>query len=187
MQFKWTTAFAVAAFSAATALAAAQNPDNAGTYLGLEAGAYFPTNSVIRDVFGSTLPRIGINFINNNQPNKFKPSFNFGVIGANKNGSRFLAIPVTVGVGQQYGHPGSGSRPYWRAGAGAAYFDYSIDQNNTGNPIAARKVGFCGVAEAGILLSERVRLSAAYNYFSKQDDFDFSGWELKVSFLFWKL
>src|SRR4051812_39053139 len=120
MQLKWTNALAVAALAASAALASAQNPDKAGTYLGLEAGAYFPTDTVIRNVFGSTLPRIGINFINNSQPDKMKPSFNFAVIGANKNGNRFLAIPFTVGIGKQYGALGAGARPYWRVGAGAA-------------------------------------------------------------------
>jgi hypothetical protein len=187
MQLKWTNAFAIAALAACAAFAGAQNPDKSGTYLGLEAGAYFPQDSTIKTIFGATLPRFGLSFINNSQPDKMKPSFDFSVIGANKNGSRFLCIPVTIGLGQQYGAPGSGSRPYWRVGAGAAYFDYSIDPNNTGNPTAAHKIGFTGVAEAGILISERIRLSASYNYFSKQDNFDFSGFDLKVSFLFWKL
>jgi hypothetical protein len=187
MQFKWTNALAVVAIAAGATIAGAQNPASSGTYLGLEAGAYFPSDGTIRRVFGTTLPRIGLNFINNAQPDKLKPSFDFAVIGATKSGNRFLAIPVTVGLGQQYGNPGSSARPYWRLGVGAAYFDYSIDPNNSGTPTAARKIGFTGVAEGGILLSDRIRLSASYNFFSKQDDFDFSGWELKVSFLFWKI
>lgn len=187
MQIKWTNVLTVAAFATGAALACAQNPDTSGTYLGLEAGAYFPSDTVIRNVFGSTLPRFGISFINNSQPNKLKPSFNFAVIGASKDGNRFLAIPVTVGYGQQYGSAGSGARPYWRAGAGLAYFDYSIDPTNSGTAIAATKIGFTAVGEVGILLSEKVRLSASYNYFSKQDDFNFSGFDLKVSFLFWKI
>ena len=36
-------------------------------------------------------------------------------------------------------------------------------------------------------LRERIRISASYNYFAKQDDFNFSGWDLKVSFLLWKI
>jgi hypothetical protein len=187
MQFKWTNAFAIAALAASAAVASAQNPDKTGTYLGLEAGAYFPTDPVIRDVFGSSLPRFGINFINNSQPTKMKPSFNFSVIGASKDGNRFLCIPLTAGVGQQYGSPGSGARPYWKVGAGIAYFDYSIDPNNTGFPTSARKFGFTAVGEAGVLISERIRISASYNYFAKQDDFNFSGWDLKVSFLLWKI
>lgn len=176
------SALALAVFGAAFA----QNPGGSGTYLGLEAGAYFPTDSVIKDVFGATLPRIGINFINNNQPNKLKPQFNFAVIGASRNGNRFLAIPVTAGVGQQFGNTGSSTRPYYRVGAGVAYLDYSIDATGS-NRIQNSRVAFCANAEAGILLSERIRLSAAYNYFSKSDDFNFSGYELKLSFLFWKL
>jgi hypothetical protein len=187
MQLKWTNAFSVAALTACAAIGSAQNPNSSGTYVGLEAGAYFPTDTTIRNVFGSTLPRVGINFINNAQPDKMKPSVNFAVIGASKNGNRFLAIPITLGIGKQYGAVGAGARPYWRAGAGAAYFDYSIDATNSGTPVAARKFGFTAVGEVGILLSDRIRLSASYNYFSKQDDFNFSGWDLKVSFLFWRL
>lgn len=187
MQIKWTSAVAVAALMTSAAVASAQNPDRSGTFLGLEAGAYFPTDGVIRDVFGSTLPRFGINFINNTQPNKMKPSFNFAVIGASKDGNRFLAIPLTAGIGQQYGVPGANARPYWRAGAGLAYFDYSIDPTNSGTPTEARKFGFTAVGEVGVLLGDRIRLSASYNYFSKQDDFNFSGWDLKISFLVWKI
>jgi hypothetical protein len=187
MQIKWTNTLAVGALATAAALACAQNPNSNGTYVGVEAGAYFPTNGVIKDVFGATLPRIGINFINNDQPDKMKPSFNFSVIGANKNGNRFLAIPLTVGLGRQYGQPGASTRPYWRAGAGVAYLDYSIDPTGGGTAISARKVGFTGVGEVGVLLSDRIRLSASYNYFAKSDDFDFSGWDIKLSFLLWKI
>jgi hypothetical protein len=187
MQLKWMNAFAIAGIAATAALASAQNPDRSGTYLGVEAGAYFPTDTVIRNVFGSTLPRFGVNFINNSVPNKLKPSINFSVIGASKDGNRFLVIPVTAGLGQQMGAPGASARPYWRAGAGLAYFDYSIDPTGGGTSIASRKFGFSAVGEVGILLSERVRISASYNYFSKQDDFNFSGWDIKVSFLLWKL
>lgn len=187
MQLKWTNALAVSAFAMCAALASAQNPDKSGTYLGIEGGAYFPSDTVIRNVFGSTIPRIGINFINNAAPEKMKPSFNFSVIGANKNGNRFLAIPVTVGYGKQYGTAGGSVRPYWRIGAGVAYFDYSIDPTGGGTPTAARRFGFTAVGEGGVMLSDRVRLSASYNYFSKQDDFNFSGFDLKISFLFWKI
>jgi hypothetical protein len=187
MQIKWTSAVAVAALMTSAAVASAQNPDQSGTFLGLEAGAYFPTDTVIRDVFGSTLPRFGINFINNSQPNKMKPSFNFAVIGASKDGNRFLAIPLTAGVGQQYGDENGNARPYWRAGAGLAYFDYSIDASGGGTPVEGRKFGLTAVGEVGVLLGKRIRLSASYNYFSKQDDFNFSGWDLKVSFLVWKI
>ncbi len=185
MQFKWNI-LATAVAAASVTCAFAQNPGGSGTYLGVEVGAYFPTDSVIKNVFGSTLPRFGLNFINNNQPNKFKPQFNFAVIGASRDGNRFLAVPVTVGVGQQFGVPGSSTRPYYRVGAGAAYLDYSIDPSGS-NRITNNRVSFTANAEVGILLSERIRLSAAYNYFSKADDFDFSGYELKLSFLFWKL
>ncbi len=187
MQLKWTNALAVVAVTASAALAAAQNPESNGTYFGFEAGAYFPSDTVIRNVFGSTLPRVGLNFINNSSPDQLKPSFNFAVIGANKNGNRFLLVPVTAGIGRQYGVPGTGTRPYWRVGAGAAYFDYSIDPTNSGTPTAAHKVGFTAVGEVGILLNDRIRLSASYNYFSKQDDFNFSGVDVKLSFLFFKL
>jgi len=187
MQLKWTKALAMTALTVSAAVAGAQNPDSSGTYVAIDAGAYFPSNTVIRSVFGSTLPRVGIDFINNSAPDKLKPSFSFSVIGASKDGNRFLAIPATVGLGQQYGPSGTNVRPYWRVGAGLAYFDYSIDPTDSGNPTAANKLGFAAVGEIGILLSDRVRLSASYNYFTKQDSFDFSGFDLTVSFLFWKL
>src|SRR5579862_7123456 len=170
MQFKWTSALGMMAIAAATAIAGAQS-SSTGTYLGVDVGAYFPINSTIRNVFGSTIPGVGISFANNNQPDKLTTSFNFGVIGANKNGNRFVAIPVTLGLGREYGGTGTSVRPFWRAGAGAAYLDYSIDANNSGNPIASHKIALTAVGEVGIMLSERVRLSASYNYFSKQDDF----------------
>lgn len=188
MQFKRMHMMALVALVGVYAPAMAQNPGGGGTYVGIEAGAYFPTDAVIKSAFGSTLPRIGINFINNRRPEKFKPQINFGIIGANRNGNRFLAVPVTLGIGQQMGNPSSSTQPYWRVGAGAAYLDYSIDPSGTGvGRITNQRVAFTGIAEVGVLLSDRVRLSAAYNYFSKADDFNFTGYEIKVSFLLWKL
>ncbi len=178
----WVVIAALTVFSGA---ALAQNPNARGTYLGLEVGAYLPSDNSIKSAFGSTLPRIGINFINNQRPEMWKPMVNFSVIGANKNGNRFLLIPVTVGLGRQFGSDNSSARPYIRAGAGLAYVSYAIGP--TGSRVSDNTIQFTGAAEGGVLLSDRVRISAAYNYFPKQNGFDFSGWEVKVSFLFWKI
>ena len=137
LNFKTGTLIAAVAFSAC---ALAQNPGGSGTYFGVEAGAYFPSSQVIKNAFGSTLPRIGLNFINNRRPEMWKPTVNFAVIGASKDGNRFLAIPVTLGIGRQFGNETSAFRPYVRAGAGAAYLDYAIGP--VGSQVTDQTIGF---------------------------------------------
>jgi hypothetical protein len=165
---------------ACAASALAQN--NSENYLGVEAGAYFPTDGKIRDAFGTSIFKVGFNYGNaGRQADKWRLTANFNFISAAKDGNRFFLLPVTAAMGRMFGQPGDSSRPYVRVGAGVAYMDYAIDVSDTVRRSGRKILPTAGV-EAGVVVGDRLRFAASYNWFSKTDGFDFSGFQLTASY-----
>jgi hypothetical protein len=172
----------VASLAVVASVAHAQN-NRGKTFLGVKGGIYFPTNSEIRDIFGSNLVVIGISVDDfSRQADKWRLTADFDFITGKDGDDKFFAMPVTASFGRVFGSPEDNFRPYVRFGAGAAYFDYSITRPSTLERFQEKRFGLSANAEAGFFVGERLRVSAKYNWFSKVDDFDFSGLQLTATF-----
>jgi opacity protein-like surface antigen len=181
MQMKFRTIVLVSCLAVTAGSAMAQN-NRGGSYLGVKGGLYFPSNGEIRDIFGSSIFVFGISADDfSRQPDKWRLTGNFDFISGTKDNDKFFAAPVTASVGRVFGAPGDRMRPFVRFGVGGAYFDYSITRPSTGERFSTKRFGFTADAEAGVFLSDRVRVSAKYVWFSKVDDFDFSGFQLTAT------
>ena len=151
-------------------------------YLGVEAGAYFPTDAKIRDIFGTSVFKVGFNYGNaGRQADKWRLTYNFNFLSADKDGSRFFLVPVTAAVGRIFGDEDSSTRTYVRAGVGFAYMDYGINVSSVDRR-TDRKILPTANVEAGVILSDRLRLGGSYNWFSKTDGLDFSGFQVTLSY-----
>lgn len=148
--------------------------------LGGSAGVFFPTSSVLRDKFGSSVTSIGISPSDESLPSAARIFTDISVLSANRSGNRFLVIPATIGFGKTFGKPADVSRPYARVGVGIAYFDYSI--SHEGRRRSDRNFGAAADAEVGVLVGGRLRLSARYYFLSERDGFNFNGLELAVKY-----
>ncbi|MCC7230956.1 MAG: outer membrane beta-barrel protein [Fimbriimonadaceae bacterium] len=167
-----------------SAMASAREGDTGkGTNIGIRSGVYFPTNSEIRDIFGSDIIVVGLSFDDfSKQADNWKIKADFDFITGKDGSNKFFAMPVTASIGQVYGKPGDSSRPFVRFGAGTAYFDYSITRPSNSTRYSSKRFGFSADAEVGVIVGNKLRLSAKYVWLSKVDDFDFSGLQLTVTY-----
>jgi hypothetical protein len=151
-------------------------------YLGVRGGLYLPTDSEIKDIFGSSIFVVGLSFDDfTRQADKWRLTVDFDFITGKKDGNKFFAAPVTASVGRVFGSRDENIRPYVRFGVGVAYFDYSITRPATLERFSEKRFGFGADAEVGIFVGERLRIAAKYVWFSKVDDFDFSGLSLTAT------
>lgn len=148
--------------------------------LGVQGSVYFPNSGEIRSIFGKQIASFGISFGDRATPGHNKITTDFGLITANKNGQRFLLIPFTVGYESVLGDDRQSTLPYYRVGVGVSYYDYSL--NRLGSNFTTHRLAPAGVAEIGIVIDKRLRVSAKYNVFSKSNAFDFNGFSLGATF-----
>ncbi len=151
-----------------------------GINLGGSIGVYIPTNKVIRDSFGSQILSFGIGPVGSTSAQSGKLTSDISLLTANKNGNRLLIIPYTLGYEMTLGDAGAMAVPYVRGGIGLAYYDYDVTIGESN--VHGRKFSSVGVAEAGVIIGKRLRLSGKYDFFSKQSGLDFNGWQLAATF-----
>lgn len=145
---------------------------------GITVGLYVPASEEIRDLFGESMLRVGLA----PQSDKFKQNWTISpvvqVLSASRNGSRLFASPVTANLTKGFSMGGS-SRGYVSFGYGPAYFDYRLTRGST--TYSDRTIGWNSNAEIGWLLSDNFSLESRYDWYSKRDGFDFSGWSISAN------
>jgi len=180
----------VATVGAASAVAQGEDKKDNRPYFGLKLGVFMPTDGEMRDMFGSTVFAFGISMDDfSRQPDKWRLTADFDFIVGRHDPddddlfpeNKMFLLPVTASIGRVFGGDSSRARPYVRFGAGVAYMDYSVTRPSTGERFSTKRGVPTANAEVGMLISDRVRISARYDWFAKADDFDFSGLKLTAS------
>jgi hypothetical protein len=146
--------------------------------LGASVGVFMPSSRTIRDAFGSQVLRFGFGGVGRQSTGNFKLGTELDIISANKNGNRLFILPFTFAAEQQLAMAGA-VRPYVKPFAGLAYIDYGISTPSGRRDSKIVRVTYG--AEVGVVLSEKLRLSARYNVF-QNSGFDFSGLTLSATF-----
>jgi len=166
-----------------SALAQEEPREDNRPYLGIKAGLYMPSDGEMRDIFGSSIFVFGISFDDfSKQADKWRLTLDFDFITGRDGDNKFFALPVTASVGRVFGGEDDQFRPFVRVGAGAAYMDYSLTRPSTAQRFSVKRGAATADAEVGVFFGDRIRLSAKYVWFSKVDDFDFSGLQLTATF-----
>jgi len=161
------------------------NDDLKGIGLGGTVGTFTPTGSKLRDAFGANRFKIGFRPVAPKEfPNRWLPDVGVDAISAERRDNRLFILPVTFGVVKRFGNPKDFIRPYVRVGAGVAYMDYAFDSG--GRRIAAKRFGPTGNLEAGLRITDRVRISATYHVFPEYDETKFDGIELSLTYTVFK-
>jgi hypothetical protein len=153
---------------------------NAQIDLGASAGWYIPVSSDVRDAFGNAIFHFGIGSVGRVTTGNLKIGTNLDFITANRNGNRLLIVPLTLEVEQALTMDAHATtKPYIKGFIGGAYMDYGITQAGirTEDKVLRMTLG----AEFGVVISDRLRLSARYNAFPKTGGFDFSGITLSAT------
>lgn len=148
-------------------------------------GYYMPTNSVIKSAFGKSVINYGIGPVGNRRPSSGSVTPSLEFISASKDGNKLFIGTFTYGYEMHLADDHSMTVPYIRGFGGLSYFDFGIDQ--IGGRESGKRFGYTGGAEAGLVIANRLRLSARYNFFSKVDGFDFNGLTLSATYALFKL
>ena len=155
-------------------------------YIAIEAGAYYPKSSLLKDRFGTQILRVGVSPIMVKRTPDWRPSFEIGYMGSRSNGDHFAVIPLTVGVQKTFGNQDVQTVPFVRLAAGVSYFDYDITKDDL-SVTKGHKFGPVTAMEVGIMSGDRFRASARYYLMSKQGGVDFGGILISASFGILKL
>lgn len=157
--------------------------------LGVSAGAYFLTDSKMRDVFGNTVLTFGVTTASLHRPEAGKLAVNYNVITGRKDDSLFVMVPVTLGYEYHFGGDTSGyvqktsnTLPYARIEAGAAYYDVAI--HDGGNDQSFKAGGAFGGAEIGVVFNDRIGVNARYNLAQERFGVNLSGFSVGLTYIF---
>jgi len=151
-------------------------------YLGVSAGLYFPTGSTVRNAFGDSIFTIGLTPVIPGLPKTGALTPSIELIGADKDGSNFLLVPLTLGY--QYNFVSDLQKntvvPYGRLEAGLAYYNFSV--HTPGGTDSGSEVGYVGAAELGLQVSKTITISAKYYLFQQERGLNFNGLQLDLTF-----
>lgn len=157
------------------------------TWWGVDIGFYRPNSGEIRDAFGDSLFRFGLRPFENRITKDWKFAVDVNILSARSGDDRLLAIPLTVGFTRSFGNPEDAAIPFVQIAAGPTYYDYSIGrevevQGNGTEQVKGSKWGSNVNLEAGVMFNRRFSVSVRGDWYSKTDDFDFSGVSFTLSY-----
>ncbi len=178
---------ALAALTAVVSSVSAQQ-SSSEVGVGISVGVYKPTSANIRQDLGDQFMSFGLGGATSKRPEQgaITPEYHF--ISARGNGNKLFMLPLTYGYEMHFGADNnSKTLPYLRPFVGIAYFDYSITDFATGQHASAKQFGGTAGAEAGVILSKKLKITAAYNYFTKANGLSFDGITLSATYSLLKL
>lgn len=171
--------------------AADTQDERAKRWWGVDVGVFHPTSSEIRDAFDENMFRIGFRPFEGRISDKWKFIVDVTVISANQHGNKLFALPISGGFTRSFGDAEGNTVPFVQVGVGPAYYDYSITRPGgeitkagvSGDKrFSTKRVGANANVELGVVLNKRFAIVGRYDYFTKADDFDFSGASLTLSY-----
>ena len=149
--------------------------------ISVSAGTYMPRDATIKSIFGSSSFAWGFGLGKANRAQRGGLGFDLSGVSLSASNNRFFSIGATYGYEVQSGK-GTATMTYARVGTGIGYYDYNMTvgiNNLTGH---TAKQFSC--AEAGIVLSNKVSISAQYMLMPKLSGLDFSGLRLSAMYSF---
>jgi hypothetical protein len=177
---------AIAAFAVFVSTACAQSSSQTG--IGVSVGVFEPSSGQIRSDLGNQGLQFGLGGASTGRPSEGSLTPEYTLIIDQGNGNKLFALPFTYGYEYHFGS-GSTSKflPYVRPFAGIAYFDYSILDFASGQYSSAKQFAGTYGVEGGLMISKKIKISAAYNYFTKVGGFNFNGLTLSASYSLFSL
>jgi hypothetical protein len=175
----------IAALVVVSSALAQQDPSNPG--LGISVGIFKPSSAQLRDDLGAQFLSFGLaGGLTRPDEGSITPSYS--LIYANGNGNKLFILPLTYGYEYHFGADSDSQYlPYVRPFAGVAYYDYSITDFSSGDHSSAKQLGATYGLEGGIIVGQKLKLSAAYNYFTQASGFSFNGLTLSASYTLFNL
>lgn len=144
----------------------------AGLPIGVDIGVFFPTDSTVKDVFGSSWIRVGITPISLQRDNRWRFTFDVAVLSQSQDGDKVNLTPVTFGFTRSFGNGlTQGVRPYIAFRAGPYWG--SVDSLTLG--VDKRQMGLDINGSIGLTFNNAFYVEARYDYISDFAGLNFSG------------
>lgn len=176
--------------SAAACLATCALAQQASTSPGVavSAGIYLPSSAQIRADLGNQGLQFGLGGSASGRPSDGSITPQYTLIIDNGNGNQLFILPFTYGYEYHFGADSDAAMlPYVRPFVGVAFYDYSITDFASGQHTGVKQLGGTYGLEAGILFGSKIKLSAAYNYFTQSSGFSFNGLTLSATYTLFNL
>jgi hypothetical protein len=146
---------------------------------GMRVGIFFPQSGDVQDALGDSWWRVGFSSQTPQRSEDWESSYDVTYLWQSRYGNRATLLPITFGVTKLMS-PDSEVSPYVSFRAGPYIGDVRIG----GMGIDDTKVGMNSNATLGILVGETFYVEGRYDYFSKFEGADFSGWMITLGFRF---
>lgn len=157
-----------------------------GSWWAIDGGVFFPSSSEIRDRFGDTLVRVGVRPFEAKIRENWTFTTDVTVLSARGGFSRLFALPVTAGFTRAFARKEEDIVPVVTVATGPAYYDYSILRADPVLPVlnrvSTRRLGWNAHVETAFIVNQRLAVALRYDWYSKTDDFDFSGFSVGLSY-----
>lgn len=146
--------------------------------VGVDFGAFFPTDGDTQDAFGSTWLRIGLSPLSFQDDNRWKFTFDVGFLRRSEGPNRATLIPVTFGVTRGFTNGDSTTIPYVAVRLGPYFGDVRVPSIAVND----EKIGFNANAAVGVSFNKQFYIEARYDVFSDFSGLDFNGFFLTAGF-----
>lgn len=177
---------AIAALAAVSTAFAQQSSSQTG--IGVSVGIFEPSSQQLKNDLGSQFLSFGLGGAATARPSEGAITPEYNLIFANGNGNKLFLLPLTYGYEYHFGSDDSAKiLPYVRPFLGIAYYDYSITDFASGEHSSAKQIGGTYGLEGGILIGHKLKVSAAYNYFTQAAGFSFNGLTLSATYSLFSL
>jgi len=161
---------------------------SSGTGIGVSVGVFEPSSGQLRADLGNQGLQFGLGGASTGRPSDGSITPEYGVIIDNGNGNKLFILPFTYGYEYHFGSSSTSKiLPYVRPFAGVAYYDYSILDFASGQYSSAKQIGATYGLEGGLMIGKKLKISAAYNYFTPAGGFNFNGLTLSASYSLFNL
>ncbi|MBS1727435.1 MAG: hypothetical protein JST51_11995 [Armatimonadetes bacterium] len=149
--------------------------------ISISAGTYLPKDATIKNIFGSSSFAWGFGIGSANRAHRAGGGFDIAGLSLSATNNRFFTVGVTYGFEVQSGE-GTEAMTYARIGSGIGYYDYNMNIGATN--LRDQVFRQFTAAEAGVVLSKHVTVSAQYLLMPKLQGLDFSGLRLQAMYSF---
>lgn len=152
------------------------------SFIGPEVGVFFPTDRALRDGVNERWTRFGVGAVSLSNFLQKKTNVSLDAITGSGNGSKVAIYTYSMGIAQPLGDARRDSTlPYFAIRAGISYMDYAVNTSTTTRE-SAKRLGFNGNAELGVIVNGRLSLSARYDIFPQYDGLRFDGLTLSLKY-----
>lgn len=158
------------------------------TYIGPELGVFIPADKDLRDALGSNWISFGLGRLRVDQTGSRRFAWDVEFTSQSKNGSKVFMGAVSYGLMIPFGgtepyalsRSGSNFTPYAAVRAGGSYIDFAVNTN--GGRLSGKRIGLNANAEVGVLIGDRISVSARYDLNPSHNGLSFSGLTLAARY-----